>query len=117
MSIMALVLRRDELLDNDPDSPEVDALALEIRAYLKKHRDTLSTELILETIAGLGGAPSLIYDDNGHWTIGGDGTQNLPTFEDGWETKETVFQGEWFVEPGHWKPTIREALYQYLDEL
>src|ERR1035437_6322840 len=105
----------DEKIQKKNDK-QIDELAEQVWAFVREHREKLSVEQMIESITHLGAAPSILYDDNGHFTIGGKGHQNLPTFEDGWETKETYFEGGWTVKPGGWKKTIREALSTYLDE-
>lgn len=114
-----LVSLRDSLLEEEDetkrDETQIDALAAEITQIITEHQDTLPVEVMLESLTKLGAAPSILYDDNGHFTIGGDGFQNLPDVEL-YETQETVFGGEWMVPAGHWKPTIREALRVYLKD-
>lgn len=119
--ISVMVLERDKLIDDrredtSGDDERIDALREEIYEALKVHHSTLPVEFIIESLTSLGSAPSILYDDNGHFTIGGDGTQNLPTVEDGFETKETTFNGCWFVKPGGWKRTIREAIKGYFED-
>lgn len=94
---------------------KIDELSEHVWNQLNLNQDTLPVEFIIESLTSLGSAPSIIYDDNGHFTIGGDGTQNMPTIEDGWETKETEFSGCWWVKPGGWKRSIREALRDYFE--
>jgi hypothetical protein len=115
MNLKAKIAARAAIYDANPHNPTVDKIAEEILHYLKENHATLPVEDIIETLTHLGGAPSILYDDNGHFTIGGDGIQNMPTFEDDWKIKETTFQGTWFVEPGGWKDTIREALAAYFE--
>lgn len=117
LGLTELVSARDALLQTNPESSKIDDFRNEIIDYIKEWRNSLPVELIIESLCSLGAAPSILYDDNGHFTIGGDGSQNLPTFEVGWETRETVFEGVWYVAPGHWKKTIREALNLYIDNL
>lgn len=106
-------------LCSDERSPEVekkiDELALEIRTFITTHQDDLGIDDIIEGLTMLGAAPSIIYDDNGHFMIGGDGMQNMPD-SSVYDTQETEFSGTWFVPAGAWKPTIREAIKVYLED-
>ena len=118
--LLGMVTSRKSLFSDDEviqknNEDEIDKRAEEIRNFIKQYRSELSFEVIVESLTMLGAAPSLLYDDNGHFYIGGDGFQNLPTFDDSWKTKETDFQGTWFVPANGWKETIREALDAYLD--
>ncbi len=112
--IEALLVKRTALLELDTDDPVVDAMAREVTRLLSENESKLSVEFILESLTKLGGAPSLLYDDNAHWTVGGDGMQNLISDED--RSKETEFGGTWFVKPNRWRKTIREAIHDYLQE-
>lgn len=65
----------------------------------------------LEQHAREGGCPALLNDDNGHWAVSGDGTQNLPSGdqpEDIWTS--------FVVEAGKWYPSIREAIDAFIAE-
>jgi hypothetical protein len=88
---------------------EIDELAEEIERRIKEWRNLLSFEFIMEQLTMLGDAPNLLYDDNGHWAITGEGYQNVVTGEPA--DLETHFM----IEAKHWKNTIREALNDYLD--
>jgi hypothetical protein len=91
------------------DEPEeIDFLAGEILKYIKVWRHLLPFEFIIEELTKLGWSPSLLYDDNGHFAISGDGMQTIS------ENKEDC-QMYNFVEKDMWKDTIREALNYYLD--
>lgn len=114
--IQQLVEKRNDLLKNDYDHPMVDILSESIWTSLKESQDQLPVEFIIESLTSLGAAPSILYDDNGHFTIGGDGTQNIPTCGEDFETRETTFEGAWFVKPGGWKRTIREAIKDYFED-
>jgi hypothetical protein len=115
--LLELVAKRNALLKKrrtKKNESQVDELAERIWDIIIAYHKGLSIENIIESITSLGGAPSILYDDNGHFTIGEDGSQNLPTFDDDWETKDTTFQAEWWIKPGMWKNTIREALEEYI---
>lgn len=113
--LRAMMAERDSLRAFDDDEKS-DKLREDILDFIDKHRNALSLEAILEGLTSTGAAPSLLYDDNGHWTVGGDGSQNLPTIGDEHKTKQTTFDGVWIVEAGRWKETVREAVNDYLDE-
>lgn len=123
-TILELMKKRESVIESDektnPDqpwkiSPELNEITKQIKLLLSLGKDSLSVEFMLETIAGLGCAPSLLYDDNGHWTVGGDGLQNLISNDE--RDKETVFEASWIVGPNRWRRTIRQALYDYVDGL
>jgi hypothetical protein len=92
------------------DPKEIDELGEEIKRKIKEWRNLLSIEFILEQLTGLGEAPVLLYDDNGHWAITGDAYQSVVTGEP--EDVDIAFR----VEAKHWKNTIREALDDYLND-
>lgn len=90
---------------------EIDELGDNIYESLKKWRRQLSFEFIIEELTKLGQAPCLLYDDNGHFAVCGDGTQSVP-FGD----KSDIILAH-FVEKDSWKDSPREALNSYLDEI
>lgn len=90
------------------DGHEIDELADQIYSLLKNHKDDLSFEFIFEQLTKLGHAPNLLYDDNGHFALVGDGYQSVPD-----EISDVEMQ--FFVEKEHWKNSVREALSEYLD--
>ena len=94
----------------EPD--EINDLAEDIRKALQEGVEELECDFILESLTMLGDAPQLVYDDNGHWAVTGDGYSAVPTTDsgkfDGGESFTT------FVEPGDWKDTIREAIKKYV---
>lgn len=59
----------------------------------------------LENITKDGACPGLIFDDNGHWAVAFDGSQNVPEGE-GPQDIATSF----WIEAAAWRPTIREAI-------
>ena len=75
----------------------------------------MSFESIIGSLTELGAAPTLLYDDDGHFAIGDEGTQNV--LHDKPKDKETTFIASWWIKPNGWKDSIREALYFYLDLL
>lgn len=110
--IQSMIAQRSEILSFKPNDPEVNGLAERIHSLLEEAQESLPVEFILESLTRLGAAPSLLYDDDGHWTIGTDGTQPVMAFAD--RTKETTFDAVWWVQPNSWRKTIREAIRDYL---
>lgn len=101
----------NELGDYTINEPkEIDEIANEIVDYILKHKDEIEFEVIIESLTHLGGAPNLLYDDNGHFAITDEGIQSV-CYGDEPEDVETSFT----VEKIHWKSTIREALNHYLE--
>ena len=90
------------------ESEEVGKLGDQIWDCLKNWRYSLSFEFIFEEITKLGGAPCLLYDDNGHFAISGEGMQSLS-----FEPADTEMIH--FIKKDLWKDSIREALNYYLD--
>jgi len=101
----------EELSDYTEEFPEeIDDMADEIFEMIKIHQWNLPVEFILEELSKLGQAPCLLYDDEGHWAVAGDGIQPV-TIGDPIEMEMTHF-----IEKDMWKDTIREAINQYLTE-
>lgn len=61
-------------------------------------------------ITHFGFAPSLVFDDNGHWAISDEGYQNVPMGDEPEDISLTIF-----IEAKAWKPTIREAIEYYIE--
>jgi len=87
---------------------KIDDLADQILDCIKRWRNSLPFEFILEELTRLGWAPCLLYDDNGNFAISGDGMQSISEEADDQE----LFH---FIKKDMWKETIREALNYYLD--
>ena len=96
--------------ENEPE--EIDNLADKIWDLLKENCKTIPIDFILETMTSLGGAPCLLYDDNGNFAVSSDGIQSIPESLD--DTDDISITH--FVEKKFWKPTVREAVCFYLDE-
>ena len=107
INIKELNKRRSDILDKDYDT-NVDDITDKIIDSSKEHRDSLTLEFILEELTKLGWSPNLIYDDNGNFAISADGYG--PVNEEIGDTVNTVFAMK-----DQWKPTIREALNNFLD--
>jgi len=90
------------------ENPDIDVLATLILEKLKEWRKNLTFEFIFEELTKLGQAPCLLYDDNGHFAISGDGFCSISEEVQDWA-------GEVFVKKDQWRKTIREALDYYLD--
>jgi len=84
----------------------------EIIQCIQECQDSLPMEFILESLTSMGHCPSVLYDDNGHFAVEGDGWQKLLLDYD--LNEETTFEGGWVIPGGHWKPTVREALSCFL---
>jgi hypothetical protein len=111
--IKKLIYTRECMLGHDYEN-EAEKVRDEIYAALKAGVNELPVEFILETLDGLGRAPSLINDDHGHWAVAGDGKQNVMDPRK-YEKEETTFAGEHWFTPGSWKKTIREAIAAYFE--
>lgn len=93
---------------------EIDEIGEKILKGLKKHRDQLQVDFIIESLTMLGDAPQLIYDDNGHFAVTGSGFAPVPMTDSGKFEEDEQFMS--VVGPEQWKDTIREALNHYLDD-
>ena len=122
LRIRNLSEQRLELLDKYDDSwdeekqdftleypNKIDEIAEEILDRIKKWKNSLSIEFILEELTNLGWAPCLLYDDDGHWAITGTGMQSI-----GSESPDDCELSH-FVKKEEWKDSIRKALDYYLD--
>lgn len=71
------------------------------------------TEMLdaLERLVDKGACPGIVNDDNGHWAVSDEGTQNV-VFGEHPEDVQTSF----FVEASKFRSSIREAIEVYLDE-
>ena len=67
---------------------------------------------VIEVDKNLGIAPSVIYDDNGHFAVSADGMQEIPVEEEKGTIGLTTI-----VEKEQWKDSPREALESFLNEL
>lgn len=70
----------------------------------------LTTELLLEALAGLGHCPNLLHDDGARWAFCLDSFQDLAVGKGGGMLRAT-----YFVEEAKWKPSIREAILAGLE--
>ncbi len=92
---------------NMEEPKEIDILGDEILTLLQLNHKELPVDFIIEELTKLGQAPSLVYDDNGHFAVTGDG---YSTIND--EPQDANIYC--FVRKSQWKPTIREALEHYM---
>lgn len=104
---------RNDLINGGSDEVEVDRLEVCIVKGLKENFDALECDFILESMTHLGASPSVLYDDNGMWTVVADGTQPAVSGDD--RLDGFVSMG-FFFEKTRWFKTIREALKDYLFE-
>lgn len=65
----------------------------------------------LEEHTRRGGCPGIIFDDDGHWAVSGDGMQNVRVDNEG--PLHTTF----FIEEGAFRDTIREAIDAFRAEI
>lgn len=103
------LIERQKLIDDDIETNQIDFLADEIFDLLVCYNADLPIDFIIESLTKLGNAPSILYDDNGSFAISEDGFQSLS--DDGEQTISC------FVKKEQWKPTIREAINYYLEQL
>lgn len=108
-----MTLREALILDRggDADSPDTDALMDKIRAGVIESWKTLPLEVIFEALTSIGDAPSLLYDDNGKFAVLSDGTQELYSADHG------GFRCTWVGDKTNWKPSVREAVGDYIERL
>lgn len=86
---------------------EIDILGEQILTLLQLHHKDLPVDFIIEELTKLGQAPSLLYDDNGHFAVTGDGYSTIS--DEPQDASVTCF-----IRKSQWKPTIREALEHYM---
>ena len=91
------------------ENPEIDKLSNLILDCIKTWRFSLPFEFIIEELTKLGQAPCLLYDDNGHFAVSGDGFQSVALEE------AIDMEMSHFIEKEAWKDSIRQALDYYLD--
>jgi len=78
---------------------------------LKKSVDRLPVDEILHDLANIGFAPSIIYDDNGNWAVISS-EFSLVRMKDTDDYTTTIF-----IKAEEFKPTIREAIKKYINDL
>lgn len=105
----------DAAIENMPEIKRIEELYEKIRDYIDQNYKTLSVEDVIEGLTSIGGAPSILYDDNGHFAIGGDGTQPCMDIESLPDGADADFGGTWFLKKEDWKKTIREAIDRYFE--
>ena len=78
---------------------------------IKKSANRLSIEDLLKDLTNIGYAPSLVYDDNGNWAV--------VSSEFSWvRMKETSdYSTTIFIKAEEFKPSVREALKKYIEDL
>lgn len=96
----------------DELNTKIDRLAVKILGIIKQFIDELEFDFVIQQLANLGHCLNLLNDDNGHWAIVSDGTKKVVYGDDPQDDVETHFF--FFVEANQWKPTIQEALIEYL---
>ena len=101
----------EELGEYGHEPEEIDIIAKQIEEALRKYKELLDIDFIIESLTELGDAPSILYDDNGHFAISSGCIQSVCM-----EDEPEDFTISHFVEKGMFRDTIREALYKYLDQ-
>jgi hypothetical protein len=110
--VRELMKKRKEFIDHDLiDSHEADMLMNSIREKVIALWEYLSVETIFEALTSIGGAPSLLYDDAGRFAVLDDGVQNV------YNGEHSGFEGDWVGDISCWKPTVREAIGDYIKRL
>ncbi len=87
----------------------IDKLGDEILQNLQRHFDDLEFDFIFDELTKLGQAPSLIYDDNGHFAISSVGFQSVSL-----DDMPEDFEATMFIEAKHFADTPKEALKIYI---
>lgn len=116
-NIKKISKQRDNLLlewektdfENKEIEDKIDILANQILELLKLGKEYLDIDFVIEELTKLGWAPCIVYDDNGHFAISGDGYQNISE-----EVKDSSIVT--FVKKEYWKNNIREALVFFLSQ-
>ena len=108
--ILAIRTERDSLFGADDSDPRIDSLAKELWKALEENIDTLDCDFVLETIASMGGSPSLVNDDNGMWAVTEDGYQPVVFGDERLLGAITLY----FDEGEVWQPSIKEAIKYYV---
>jgi hypothetical protein len=108
--ITNLIKERSRLLDKDYNDSKADLIQQHITASFKKYFKGYPCDFIIETLTEFGQAPNIIYDDNGLFAMSADGYQPVVTGDEKLEGELMVF----VMKKDMWKPTIREALWHYL---
>jgi hypothetical protein len=108
--INSLQKLRLQFYAEDEDSEKVDELRDEIQRLISENFEVLPFDFILVHFTKFGEAPSLLYDDNGHFAVSGDGFQEVPLGND----PETIVIST-LVKQEYWKKSPKEALKYYMN--
>lgn len=102
------------LNQEDYENPRCDELRNQIMTLIYTEHENLTVEDIFEGLTSIGAAPSLIYDDNGHFAMGGDGMQGIDLkFDEKAGEARADFGGTWFFRKEDWSNTVRGAIRNY----
>lgn len=88
---------------------EIDECSEQIFEKLKKGKEVLDVDFIIEILTHLGDAPNILYDDNGNFAVENSGYQTVSVDE------KNNMSMTFFVESKKWKSTIRSAIIYYLE--
>jgi hypothetical protein len=89
-----------------------DLMRLNVLEYIRINHSQMMVDTIIEGLTSTGDAPSVLYDDDGHFAVESEGIQGVMLEDE----RFGKFDGTWFTTKESWKPTIREALNYYLDQ-
>lgn len=92
-----------------PEPIQIDDLGEEIYNLIKKYNDLLEIDVIIEELTKIGHSPCILYDDNGHFAVIGDGFHTVVIGD-----KPVDMNMNFHVDSTEWFNTIREALKNYL---
>lgn len=107
--IKRLVKRRYNLIQKEDKSGEVAKISVMICDSFRSNLKLYPVDFVIETLTHFGEAPCLVYDDNGLFALSSDGFNPVVTGKQ--KIAGTIST---FVEKKMWKPTIREAIKDYL---
>lgn len=98
------------------DDAALDENSTHIFKHIKEHRDKFSFETVFEALVQCGLAPALVYDDNGKFAISDGGVSPF------YKVDSEILAGHEIVgivaeDENLWRPTVRAALYAYVDTL
>ena len=95
------------------DEPlEIDILKNQIIDLIFENNKILDIDFIVESLTKVGLSPNILHDDNGNFAIEGSGFQTLAIGD-----LPSDIEISFFVNKNSWKPTIREAMYYYLNDM
>ena len=96
---------------------QIDEIKNEIIEYIKRHKDTLGVDTMLEALTHLGDEPSVLYNGEGLFCIGSLSETTTPDLNgvDFEEWEEHCEKTEYNIPKERWFSTIRKALDYYIE--